>query len=99
MTNKEEFAAVQEMKMLFAAQAPSTKLRTKFGQGSYYKEINDSRATNAGQPSDEKIRDINLSEIRETRSAMQSQMDMELSMKNDIESRDFGHQGDSQAEI
>ena len=99
MTNKEEFGPVQEMKMLFAAQAPMTKLRTKFGQGSYFREINDFRAAKAGLPSDEKIRDINLSEIKETRSGMQSQMDMELSMKNDIESREFGHQGDSQAEI
>ena len=40
MTNKEEFAVAQELKMIFAAQAPSTQLRSKFAQGSFFQKIN-----------------------------------------------------------
>ena len=36
MTNKEEFAIIQEKKIICAAQSPTTKLRQFFKQGSFF---------------------------------------------------------------
>lgn len=55
MTNKEEFAYIQEKKIMCAAQSPTTKLRQFFKQGSFFSK------PSVELDEEEKIMDINTS--------------------------------------